>query len=259
MRESGQAMRALIRLTISGILLTAIGGFAQTSAPDVNTIANRMQTATADRNHDLAYTVTREYMLTPQNSAQGSKVVAEVNTVASGKKDYTIKQGGGQAESIVRKVLDHETDSAASRASGEITAANYEFQLLGSEQIDGHSCYVLKLTPRKESKDVLRGRAWVDSESYLIRQISGSLAKPPSWWVKDVQLTLHYRDMEGVWLQDSGRAIAQVRIVGTHTLSSRALDVRTGSELASKAKVAPHKATRRMDPSMMGTGVFRHN
>jgi len=133
-------MRALIRLTISGILLTAIGGFAQTSAPDVNTIANRMQTATADRNHDLAYTVTREYMLTPQNSAQGSKVVAEVNTVASGKKDYTIKQGGGQAESIVRKVLDHETDSAASRASGEITAANYEFQLLGSEQIDGHSC-----------------------------------------------------------------------------------------------------------------------
>ncbi len=253
-------MRAFIRLTISGFLLTAISGFAQPSEPDVNTIVNRMQSATADRNHDLAYSVTREYTLTPQNSAQGSKVVAQVNTVASGKKDYTIKQGSGQAESIVRRVLDHETDSAASRASGEITAANYDFELLGSGQIDGHPCYVLKLTPHKESKDVLRGQAWVDSESYLIRQISGSLAKPPSWWVKDVQLTLHYRDMEGVWLQDSGRAIAQVRIVGTHTLSSRALDVRTGSALANKAKVAaPGKGARRIDPAMMGTGVFRHN
>jgi hypothetical protein len=253
-------MRALIRLTISGILLTATGGFAQTSAPDVNTIVNHMQTATAGRNHDLAYSVTREYTLTPQNSAQGSKVVAEVNTVASGKKDYTIKQGGGQAESVVRKVLDHETDSAASRAGGEITPANYEFQLLRTESLDGHLCYVLKLTPRKDTKDVLRGQVWVDGETYLIRQISGSLAKPPSWWVKDVQLTLHYRDMEGVWLQDSGRAIAQVRIVGTHTLSSRALDVRTGGELASKAKIAaPRKTARHVDPSMMGTGVFRHN
>jgi hypothetical protein len=253
-------MRALIRWAISGTLLTAIGGFAQTSAPDVGTIVNRMQTATAGRNHDLAYSVTREYTLTPQNASQGSKVVAEVNTVASGKKDYTIKQGGGQAESIVRKVLDHETDSAASRAGGEITAANYDFQFLRTDALDGHPCYVLQLTPHKDSKDVLRGQVWIDAETYLIRQIAGSLAKPPSWWVKDVQLTLHYRDMEGVWLQDSGRAIAQVRIVGTHTLSSRALDVRTGSELASKAKAAaPLKAKRHADPAMLGTGVFRHN
>lgn len=251
-------MRALIRLAISGTLLTAVG-FAQTSAPDVNTIVNRMQTATAGRNHDLAYSVTREYTLTPQNASQGSKVLAEVN-FASGKKDYTIKQGGGQAESVVRRVLDHETDSAANRAGGEITAANYDFQLLRSEPLDGHLCYVLKLTPRHESKDVLRGQAWVDADTYLIRQISGSLAKPPSWWVKDVQLTLHYRDMEGVWLQDSGKAIAQVRVVGTHTLSSRALDVRTGSELARKIQPpTPRKSSRHIDPSMMGSGVFRHN
>src|SRR5579862_4947275 len=108
-------MRAILRFTYSGILLTAIGAFAQagspTSAPDVSTIVSRMQTAMTGRNHDQAYTVTREYSLAPEDASKASKVVAEVNTIPAGKSDYSITEGSGQAEKVVRKILDRETEA----------------------------------------------------------------------------------------------------------------------------------------------------
>lgn len=252
-------MRALFRTVFMGMLLTGVG-FAQTSAPDVSTIVSHMQTAMAGRNHDLAYSVTREYTLAPEDPAKASKVVAEINSV-SGKKDYTITQGDGQAKNVVQKVLDHEVEPSEKHADAELTPANYNFSFLGTESIDGHRCYVLQLTPRHASKDVIRGKAWVDDGTYLVRQIAGTPVKTPSWWIKDVQVTLHYRDIDGLWLQDRTEAVAQVRIVGRHTLTGRALDVRTGSTLASKSaplqRVRNSKRTRSVDPSLLGAGVFQ--
>jgi hypothetical protein len=257
-------MRAIFRLTSWGILLTAIGAWAQTPNPrvktstlDLSTIVSRMQTAMAGRNHERAYSVTREYKLAPEDARKTARVVAEINTVPSGKKDYRITEGSGQAENIIRKVLDHEKEAANDHStSGEIVPQNYDFAYLGTTVLDGHNCYVLGLQPHHNAKDVLNGKVWVDSESYLIRQVAGAPVKTPSWWIKDVQFTLHYSDMRGVWVQDSAQAIAQVRIVGKHTLSSRALDVRTDSALASST--ATSKRARRTDPALLGAGVFSH-
>jgi len=252
-------MRGMIRLTISGILLAGMG-MAQTSAPDLNTIVSRMQTAMAGRNHDRAYSVTREYRLVPEDASKATRVVAEINTVSSGSKDYSITEGGGQAEKIVRKVLDHETESANQHTGMAMTSDNYNFAYLGTEANDGHTCYVVQLNAKHDGKDMLNGRLWIDTDSYLVRQFSGSPAKSPSWWIKDLQVTLHYKDVDGLWLQDSTQAVAQVRIVGRHVLTSRALNVRTDMALASKT--APQKATqqrrRRLDPSLVGAGVFQH-
>ena len=255
-------MRAFVRFVLSSILLTGIG-LAQTSAPDVNTIVSRMQTAMAGRNHDRAYSVTREYTLAPEDPAKASKVVAEINTVPAGKKDYTITKGDGQAEKVVRKVLDHEVEPAEKHADAELTPENYQFVLAGTEAIDGHRCYVLQLTPRHDGKDMVNGKVWIDADTFLVRQLSGSPTKTPSWWIKDLQFTVHYGDMEGFWLQDHTVAVAQVRIAGRHTLTARALDVRTGSELASrsvpKAVSVKAKRTRRVDPALLGSGVFQNH
>jgi hypothetical protein len=256
-------MRAKVQIVLLGMLLTGIG-FAQTSAsgaPDVSTIVGRMQAAMAGRNHDRAYSVTREYTLAPEDAAKATKVIAEINSVPPGKKDYTITHGEGQAEKVVRKVLDHEVEPAEKHADAELTAENYAFAYAGTEPIDGHRCYVLQLTPRHDSKDTVNGKVWIDSDSYLVRQVSGTPTKSPSWWIKDLQVTLHYRDMDGLWLQDRTQAVAQVRIVGKHTLTARALDVRTGTELAARSVSQPvrTKRTRRVDPALLGSGVFQHN
>ena len=234
-------------------------GMAQTSAPDVNTIVSRMQTAMAGRNHDRAYSVTREYRLVPEDASKASRVVAEVNAMPSGKKDYTITEGSGQAENVVKKVLDHETEAAVKDRDGsEISAENYGFVLAGTEAIDGHTCYVLQLNPKREGKEILKGRMWVDATSYLVRQVAGTPTKSPSWWIKDLQVKLHYTDVDGVWLQDSTEAVAQVRLVGKHVLTQRALNVRTDMSVASRAKAdSGRKPRRRLDPALLGAGVFQ--
>lgn len=241
-----------------GILMMTGAAFAQT--PDLNTILNRMQTAMHGRNQDRAYAVTREYKLTSDDPSKTGRVVAEVITAPSGKKNYNITQGDGQAEKVVRKVLDHETESANQDHSGyRFSPENYEFAYLGSEVVDGHSCYILQLTPRHEGRDMVKGRAWVDAQSYMVRQIAGSPTKTPSWWIKDLQVTLHYKDIDGLWLQDSAEAVAQVRLVGRHVLTSRAMNVRSDFAVAAKTEPDQRKRTRRTDPALLGAGVFaRH-
>ncbi len=247
----------MIRVSIFTMLLAAIG-MAQTSAPDVGTIVSRMQTAMGGRNHDRAYSVTREYRLVPEDASKATRVVAEINAMPSGKKDYTITEGSGQAENVVRKVLDRETDAANEHNILGLSSENYEFTLAGTEAIDGHACYVLQLNPKREGKDVLRGRAWVDAQNFMVRQIAGSPTKNPSWWIKDLQVTLHYREFQGFWLQDSTQAVAQVRVVGKHTLTARALDVRTDATLAEKGQLPAQKRARHMDPALLGAGILRH-
>lgn len=250
-------MRAIFKLTSLGILLAAIGASAQTATPDVQTIVSRMQMAMAGRNHDRAYSVTREYTLAPEDASKASKVVAEVNTVPSGKSDYTITQGSGQAEKVVRKVLDHETDIQNQHSAPSFTPENYDFSYLGTEAVDGHRCYILQLTPRHDGKDMVNAKAWIDADSYLLRQLAGSPVKSPSWWIKDLQVVLHYSEIDGIWVQDFTQAIAQVRIAGKHTLTSRDLSVRSGLALASKSE--PVKRTRHVDPALLGAGVFQNH
>jgi hypothetical protein len=119
----------------------------------------------------------------------------------------------------------------------------------------------VQLSPRHDGKDMVRGKVWIDSDSYLVRQLAGTPTKTPSWWIKDLQVTLHYRDMDGLWLQDRTEAVAQVRIVGRHVLTARALDVRSDAEMASKAapQLVRQKRTRRVDPALLGAGVFQHH
>ena len=246
-------MRATL-FTILGVLLAGISALAQNSAPDVNTIVSRMQTAMAGRNHDRAYSVTREYTLAPEDASKASRVVAEINSVPEGK-SYTITQGSGQAEKVVRKVLDHETQTANDHTGAGLTIQNYDFTYMGTGAVDGHICYMLQLTPRHDGKDLVKGKVWVDAETYLVRQLSGSPVKSPSWWIKDLDVTLHYRDMDGLWLQDSTVAVAQVRLVGKHTLTERAVDVRAGTVEA--AQRATHNR-RRPNAALLGAGVFNN-
>src|SRR5581483_12146868 len=192
-------MRATF-ITILGVLLATISAIAQTSAPDVNSIVSRMRTAMAGRNHDRAYSVTREYTLAPEDASKATRVLAEINTVPEGKSDYTITEGSGQAEKIVRKVLDHETESTKQHSDSELNSDNYTFSYMGTGMIDGHSCYVVQLTPRHDGRDMVKGKIWIDAESYLVRQLSGTPVKSPSWWIKDLDVTLHYKDIDGLWL-----------------------------------------------------------
>jgi hypothetical protein len=73
----------------------------------------------------------------------------------------------------------------------------------------------------------------LDKQSFFVRRIEGEIAKTPSWWLKRVRVNLVFAEFEGTWLQTSMEAVADVRIVGLHTLTSRIVDYRRSDVVAS--------------------------
>jgi len=221
------------------IALLCSMGVGQQTAPagsmPLEAIIQAMQKAQAATSPKAAYQVIREYRLFgAQDSKANSQVVAEVNFRPPASKDYRIQSSSGSSrgEQLVRRVLDRETDTTANKAGSAISTGNYDFDYLGEATLDGQACYVLGLKPKRKEKDLISGEVWIDKHSFLIRQIKGEMEKNPSWWLKQVHIKLVFADLQGIWVQTNMEAVADVRIVGTHTLTSRLLDYRKENQLA---------------------------
>lgn len=198
-------------------------------------IVRSVERAQTAAHPQVSYQVIREYRLFgAQDSKANSEVVAEVNFKPPAFKDYRIQSSSGSSrgQQLVRRVLDHEVEAKADKAGSAITRDNYDFDYLGEAAFDGHPCYVLGLRPKRKEKELISGRAWVDKHSFFVRQIEGEVAKTPSWWLKQVRVKLVFAEFEGIRVQTSMEAVADVRIAGAHTLTSHMLDYRREDQVA---------------------------
>jgi hypothetical protein len=204
-------------------------------AMPLDEIVRSVERAQTQTRPQVSYQVIREYRLFgAQDSKANSEVVAEVNFKPPAFKDYKIQtsSGSGRGQQLVRRVLDQEVEAKSNQAGRAITRENYDFDSLGEMAFDGHPCYVLGLRPKRKEKELISGRAWIDQHSFMVRQIEGEVAKTPSWWLKQVHVKLVFAEFEGIRVQTSMEAIADVRIAGAHTLTSHMLDYRREDQVA---------------------------
>ena len=223
-------------LTFWWLFLSLIALAASTSAqtaspvPSVETIVARMAQARVDNQARFrSYIVTRDYKLFgKERDKTKSQVIADVAFVPPDSKKYTIQQtnGSGLGGMIVRRMLANEAEVTKDYASTDFSPDNYGFRFLRAEDVSGQRCYVLELLPRRKDIYLLRGNVWVDANTYLPRRSEGELAKPPSWWVRDVRVAFVYGKVGGMWLQTASEASANVRILGRSTMVSRDLRYR---------------------------------
>lgn len=228
--------------TIGGVILALFCSAAaqqspQTSAWSVDAILQELQNAQAAVRPQVSYQVIREYRLFgSKNSKADSEVVAEVNFKPPATKDYRIQSSSGSSRGpqLVRHILDHEVEVASRnhKANNAISRDNYDISFAGEQTLDGRPCYVLGLKPKRVESDLISGKVWIDQRSFLIRQIEGDVQKTPSWWLKRLHVKLVFNDLEGIWVQTNMEAVADVRIVGSHTLTSHIIDYRKQSEVA---------------------------
>jgi len=207
----------------------------------MSTIIEHMEKAESALQPNMAYQLLREYRLSgPSGSSLDSAVTAEINFRPPMSKDYQIEKSSGskRGEQIVRRLLDHEVKASSSdhAARSAITRENYDFAYLGETLFDGEACYRLELKPKRKESDLIAGEALVDKKSFFIRRIEGEIAKTPSWWLKRVNVILLFADFQGTWLQTNMQAVADVRIVGQHTLTSHIVDYRRSDVVAATRK-----------------------
>lgn len=232
-------------------------------SPELSTIAQRMeQAARENREHYRAYTVTRNYRLYGGNEQKpSSEVLADISFVPPTTKEFTIteRKGSSRGETVVRRVLESERkDAASGLAPGAVSSDNYDFTFLGQQPLDGNDCYLLGLKPKRKEKNLVLGRTWVDKNTYLVRRVQGELVKMPSWFVKSAQVTLEFGDVGGMWLQTRAKATADVRIFGPHTLTGKALEVRTGASVAELTAPKPKTGRRSFRRPQVVLGTIEH-
>jgi hypothetical protein len=95
------------------------------------------------------------------------------------------------------------------------------------------------MEPRREEKDLLRGKLWVDAENYNIRRVEGSPAKNPSWWIHDLHILMSFTEVDGMWLRTFTHAVANVRFKGKYVMESRDLEYRFTQQTASRTRRNP--------------------
>ena len=196
--------------------------------PDLQTIVSRMmETQEQNKFSSRAITVRRDYQLLDKESDQKAHVIANVTYLPPDHKQYEVESShGGMGEKVLRDVLDHETEKkdAKETARKEFSPDNYSFSMAGSENLDGRKCFVLEMNPRHDGKDLLRGRVWVDAESFNIRRVEGNPAKNPSWWIRDLHILMSFSEVDGMWLRTFTQAVATVRFKGKYEMVARDLE-----------------------------------
>jgi hypothetical protein len=226
--------------SIPGFCGVALAQESRAGTMPLTAIVESMEKTRIAIRPQVSYQVVREYrLLGASNSSADSDVVAEVDFRPPASKAYRIRKwtGSDRGPQVVRRVLEHEVEAASN--SNQVRTAlsrdNYDFTDLGETTLDGRPCYLLGLKPRRKETDLVSGQVWVDKHAFVSRQIEGEVAKTPSWWLKKVHVKLTFAEVEGTWLQTGMEAVADVRMMGSHTLKSRILDYRGADEVASSS------------------------
>jgi hypothetical protein len=196
---------------------------AEIESPDLNLILQRLEDAQHQNPaQSRPYELMREYKVFRGNDKRPtSEVMAQINFVPPARKTYKITQarGNSRGEKMVRELLDRETESAKKGLGSQISRTNYDFVFLRQETFGVVPEYVLRIVPKRKDKSLLSGQIWVDARTFRIRRIEGVPAKSPSFWLKDIHITLQFAQLSGMWIPISFDAIASVRFLGRYTLA----------------------------------------
>ena len=115
--------------------------------------------------------------------------------------------------------MDSEIEASKDGGATALTPANYRFQLLGSESVNGRPAYILSVEPLTESKFLYRGKVWVDATDFAVAKIEASPAKNPSFWISRTLIQYTYAKTGNFWLPQRSRSESKIRIGGTAVLT----------------------------------------
>jgi hypothetical protein len=99
-----------------------------------------------------------------------------------------------------------------------ITPANYNFELLGEQQVGPYQCFVVRALPKRADKYLFEGKVWIDTHDFAVVRIAGHPAKKLSFWIERADFVRNYQKIDGFWLPQKDETFVQVRLYGKKIL-----------------------------------------
>jgi hypothetical protein len=214
---------AKLGLVASAFLAPCFATTAQLTADQI--VAKYLAAEEIRDKHLRGYSVNRRYVL--QNESGSKKTIATARMEYAGdtgKKQFQIlgeEGAGGFFRIAIHKVLQAETEASSQSGENEtaVSPANYTFRLVGTEVREARTYYVLELKPKRKSKYLLDGKAWIDAEDFALARIEGRTAASVSFWVGKPYIEQSFKKVGDYWLLSSNRSVTDARFFGRTVLS----------------------------------------
>jgi hypothetical protein len=221
MKLSIKNVLSTLAIMISAVTIAS----AQTSdpLPSADDVVARMMQFDGQRQSELAgYTAIRRYAAV--NKKRHAEMLVRVSCDSSGAKEFTIvsEEGSGSIRKhVFYKLLSEETEASrrGTRAGTRLIPDNYEFRMVGRENLETGPAYVLSVIPKTPNKYLIEGKIWVDAKDYSIVRIEGQPARNPSFWVRRVHFVHTYQEVDQFWFASSTRTTSEIRIFGESELT----------------------------------------
>jgi len=204
-----------------GVAAAEMNQSSQLTAVEV--IQRMLEQDNARRSALQQYTSNRKYVADNQKFGKHAEVAVREKYVYPGKKQFeTLSENGSDyiRRKVISKLIEAEQDAAQNenRDQTRITPENYKFELLGTEEQEGHPCFLIAVIPNHSKKYLMKGRIWVHQEDFAIVRMEGSPAKNPSFWTRKVEFTRRYQKHGPFWLAASIESESEVLIAGKSSL-----------------------------------------
>src|SRR5271165_7135151 len=122
------------------------------------------------------YTGMRRYNFENKKVKKHAEVTVRVVCDRTGAKTFEVvaESGSGFVRShIIRRMIDAEREASdkAEHEQTRIIPQNYDFRLLGTDEMEGRPSYVLEISPKTKNQFMIRGRIWVDAVDFAITRL----------------------------------------------------------------------------------------
>lgn len=198
----------------------------------VNNVVDSLIRNNAERARNLLHSeAVRVYHLTyrgfPGDREAEMTVQASYDSPAT--KDFKVLSQTGSKiilERVFKKLLESEQESVRPDINSQtrLDRENYEFTLVNYEPAERQ--YVLRVSPKRKSKFVYRGKIWVDGSDFAVTRIEAEPAQNPSFWTKKSEIHHEYQKIQNFWLPAKNQSISYIRLGGRATLTIEYKDYR---------------------------------
>jgi hypothetical protein len=210
----------------SALLLAASGSLltAESLKPEGQILEGVIR-ADLHRHEDVReYSVMRRYTLTDKRSGKASRMLVRMTYRKGQGKSFQIVDATGAEglhRRVLQKIVDNEAESSRAGKADQyrINGNNYAIKLIGQEVSEGHPCYLVELTPRRKSKYLLQGKAWIDKEDLAVVRIEGRPTESLSFWVGKPYIIQSFQKVGGYWMASHNTSLSESRLFGTNELT----------------------------------------
>lgn len=174
------------------------------------------------KSHAVAYSGIREYRLRNYRFDKQAVVVVQVMYRPDTGKEFTVMQRSGSPKllEILEKLFASETEASKPTkvVEYEISPSNYLARFNGVTTTGGRSYYAIELIPKRKSKYLIKGTAWIDQRSYGIMRLEGVTTASVSIWVGSPHITQDFTQIDGLWLPSHTASFSSGLLLGASEL-----------------------------------------